>query len=143
MPRRSRQYGLLSRIGCPRSTREHGGKLSALGKYLSTHLEGIWSFNQPATSPFRLKSSFVLSARKTSASSRRRIQPHRFAMLKLISNALSTSLAVVPRSPPAAVNVFDYMKWSGVRRILYLPQVIWNSGFLNISATPSIEQTRR
>lgn len=56
-------------------------------------------FNQPATSPFRLKSSFVLSARKTSASSSRRMQSHLFAKAKFVSSAFSTSDAVSPRSP--------------------------------------------
>lgn len=53
----------------------------------------------PATSPFRLKSSLFLCAKKTSASSSRRMQSHLLAKVKLVSRAFSTSFAVDPRSP--------------------------------------------
>ena len=56
-------------------------------------------FDLPATNPFLLKSSRRLSAKKTSASSRRRIQSHLLASAKFVCNADSTSLALDPKSP--------------------------------------------
>jgi len=55
--------------------------------------------DRPDTKPFRMKSCGVRAARKTSASSRRRMHPHLLASAKCVSRADSTSLAVVPRSP--------------------------------------------
>lgn len=98
----------------------------------------------PATSPFRLKSSLFLCAKKTSASSRRRIQSHLLAKVKLMSRAFSTSFAVDPRSPTLAdhiVHVSVCLKEKIKGAMFYLPHVIWNNGFLNSSATPSILDT--
>lgn len=70
--------------------------------YFGTELAYIWrSLGDalPETKPFRVKSCGVLSAKKTSASSRRRIQPQRLASAKVVFIAFSTSCAVVPRSP--------------------------------------------
>lgn len=59
----------------------------------------IGTIDIPATIPLREKSSLVLAARNTSASSSNRIQPHLLAKAKLVSRVFSTSLAVVPKSP--------------------------------------------
>lgn len=53
----------------------------------------------PATIPFLLKSSRLLSAKNTSASSSSRMQPHLLASAKLVCKAASTSLGFDPRSP--------------------------------------------
>lgn len=58
----------------------------------------------PATNPFLLKSSFVRSARNTSASSSKRMQSHLLASEKFFSRAVSTSVAVVPRSPDTNIH---------------------------------------
>jgi hypothetical protein len=69
------------------------------------HAFGNCNGDSPATSPFRLKSSLFLCARKTSASSKRRIQSHLLAKVKLMSRAFSTSFAVDPRSPTLADHI--------------------------------------
>lgn len=84
-----------------------------------------WKEEIPATRLLRSKFSVWRASRKTSASSIRRMQPHRLARAKFFSRRLSTTSAVDPRSP-------GWYKCH-VRKLIgdgnCKPHVIWNRGF--------------
>ncbi|ORY09418.1 hypothetical protein BCR34DRAFT_656702 [Clohesyomyces aquaticus] len=67
----------------------------------------MWVCSVPETRAFHFTSVLVLSARKTSASSKRRTQPQDCASWKLSSRFSSTSLRVNPKSPGFRASVLS------------------------------------